>query len=113
MFKKTLAILCVGFLVLLPISDTSSQMVEALGTTHYIDNSDVMPKYVKDSLVKLEPSDNTGDLMTPDWVKTLVMAQVNISTATKEGTFEAAIKVLDHYQEMGVNGLWEIGRAHV
>ncbi len=44
--------------------------------------------------------------MSPDWVKTLIMAELRIETATPEGTFAAATKVLDHYAEMGVNGLW-------
>jgi hypothetical protein len=39
-------------------------------------------------------------------VKTLIMAQFRIETATPEGTFASATKVLDHYAEMGVNGLW-------
>ncbi len=44
--------------------------------------------------------------MSPDWVKTLVMAELRIETATPQGTFQSAIPVLDHYAEMGVNGLW-------
>jgi hypothetical protein len=42
----------------------------------------------------------------PDWVKTLIMAEVRIETATPEGTFHSAIRALDHYAEMGVNGIW-------
>jgi glycosidase len=42
----------------------------------------------------------------PDWVKTLIIAEIRIETATPEGTFDSAIRVLDHYAEMGVNGLW-------
>lgn len=64
-----------------------------------IDNSSLIPKYVPDSQVKLEDG-------SPDWVKSLIMAEVRIETATPEGTFQAATKVLDHYAEMGVNGLW-------
>ncbi len=70
----------------------------------YIDNSDVTPKYVEDEFVTLEDSGN--GLMSPDWVKTLIIAELQIATATKEGTFEAAIPVLDHYQETGVNAVW-------
>ncbi len=70
----------------------------------YIDNSDVTPKYVDDEYVKLEDS---GDgLMSPDWVKDLIIAQVRIQNATEEGTFESAIPVLDHYQETGVSAIW-------
>ncbi len=64
-----------------------------------INNSRLIPKIVPDEQVKMEG-------MSPDWVKTLIMAECRIETATREGTFDAAVKVLDHYAEMGVNGLW-------
>ena len=64
-----------------------------------IDNAVLIPKYKPDAEVKMEG-------MSPDWVKTLIMAQFRIETATPEGTFASATKVLDHYAEMGVNGLW-------
>ena len=64
-----------------------------------INNASLIPRYVPDSQVKLEDG-------SPDWVKTLVMAEVRIETATPEGTFQSATKVLDHYAEMGVNGIW-------
>lgn len=72
--------------------------------TSYIDNSDLMPKYVEDEYVTME--DSGGGLQSPDWVKSLVIAEVVIARATGEGTFQSAVKVLDHYQEMGVNGIW-------
>lgn len=72
--------------------------------TTYIDNSDLMPKYVEDQYVTME--DSGGGLQSPDWVKSLVIAEIVISRATEEGTFQSAVKVLDHYQEMGVNGIW-------
>ncbi len=43
---------------------------------------------------------------SPDWVKTLIMAECRIESATPQGDFASATKVLDHYAEMGVNGLW-------
>ncbi len=72
--------------------------------TAYIDNSELVPKYVEDQYVTME--DSGGGLQSPDWVKSLVIAQVIVARATEEGTFQAAIEVLDHYQEMGVNGIW-------
>ncbi len=64
-----------------------------------IDNTALIPPICPSSRVKMEgPS--------PNWVKTLIMAQFRIETATPEGTFAAAVRVLDHYAEMGVNGLW-------
>jgi hypothetical protein len=64
-----------------------------------IDNSGFIPKLLPDTQVKMEGA-------SPDWVKTLIMAEIRIETATPEGTFASATKVLDHYAEMGVNGLW-------
>lgn len=66
----------------------------------FIDNSKLIPKILPDNEVTL---DSNG---TPDWAKTLIMVQVRIATATKEGTLKSAVKLLDHYAEMGVNGLW-------
>ncbi len=70
----------------------------------YIDNSDLVPKYVEDEYVTME--DSGGGLQSPDWVKSLVIAEIVIARATDEGTFQAAVKVLDHYSEMGINGIW-------
>lgn len=64
-----------------------------------IDNASLLPLVRPDREVQLEG-------ISPDWVKSLIIAEFRIETATEEGTFESAIKVLDHYQEMGVNGLW-------
>lgn len=64
-----------------------------------IDNSSLMPKLLPDSQMQMEGA-------SPDWVKTIILAEVRIETATPEGTFGAATKVLDHFAEMGVNGLW-------
>jgi glycosidase len=44
--------------------------------------------------------------MTPDWVKSLVLTEVHLETATPEGTFDAAVRVLDHLADLGVNGIW-------
>lgn len=71
----------------------------------YIDNSELMPHYVTDDKVKLEASGN-GKLMNPDWVKTLIVEEVNIAKASPNGKFSGMNYVLDHLQEMGVNGIW-------
>lgn len=67
--------------------------------TDILNNSALVPKVLPDSQVQWEG-------FSPDWVKTLVMAELRIETATPEGTFQAATRVLEHYAEMGVNGLW-------
>ncbi len=73
--------------------------LQIVGAEELIDNSRLLPKFQTDSEVTMEG-------LSPEWVKSLVMAQFRIETATPEGTFAAATKVLDHYAEMGVNGLW-------
>ena len=67
---------------------------------NYLDNSDLIPKILPDSEVKLDANG------TPDWASTLILAEIRIATATEEGTLQSAVSVLDHYAEMGVNGLW-------
>lgn len=64
-----------------------------------LDNSALIPRIAPDAEVRLEGA-------SPDWVKSLIMVQFRIETATPEGTFAAAEKVLEHYARMGVNGLW-------
>ena len=77
---------------------------ETANETQYIDNSDLLPEYKDDDEVELEDS---GDgLYSPDWVKTLIICEWNVRNATSEGTFDAAISLLDHYAETGVNGIW-------
>lgn len=65
-----------------------------------IDNSALLPVILPDCEVKV---DENG---TPDWLKNLILVQVRISTATEEGTLESAEKLLRHYSQMGVNGIW-------
>lgn len=64
-----------------------------------INNASKLPAYVPDEQVVMENG-------YPDWEKHLVMAQFRIETATPEGTFQSAVRVLDHFAETGVNGLW-------
>ena len=75
------------------------QPVQTYALQALIDNSSLIPSVVPDSQVKMEG-------MSPDWVKTLIVVQFRVETATTEGTFDAAVRVLDHYAETGVNGLW-------
>lgn len=64
-----------------------------------LNNAALIPPIQPDAEVKLEG-------ISPDWVKSLVIAELRIETATEAGTFASATRVLDHYAEMGVNGLW-------
>ncbi len=69
-----------------------------------INNSLLMPLWAEDSHVNLEASGK--DISTPDWVKSLIIVEVNIATASSDKTFYGMPKVLDHLAEMGVNGIW-------
>ena len=64
-----------------------------------INNSALIPLILPDEQVAMEG-------MSPDWVKSLIIAELRIETATEEGTFDSAIRLLDHYAEMGVNAIW-------
>jgi len=76
-----------------------SVLVAECGLADGVNNFALIPKLLPDSQVKWEDS-------SPDWTKTLIMAELRVETATPEGTFQAATRTLDHYAEMGVNGLW-------
>lgn len=101
MIKKVLTILLV-LLIFIPVEGAFTMA----STPAWLDNSDIMPKYVDNKYVKLESGDDQDFLMSPDWVKSLILVEMRIETATPEGTLESAVKMLDHYQEMGVNGIW-------
>jgi len=64
-----------------------------------IDNSALIPPYKPDDKVMMESA-------SPDWVKSLIMVELRIETSSSNGNFKSAVKVLDHFQEMGVNGIW-------
>ena len=58
-----------------------------------------VPAWVPDEQVKMEG-------WHPDWIKQMILVQLRVESATPEGTFQAAVRVLDHYAAMGVNALW-------
>lgn len=97
--KRIISVITVCCVILLN-AFTSTVALAKEKDTAYIDNSSLMPTIVSDDKVQL---DENG---TPDWAASLIFGTANLSTATTEGTLEAAVKVLDHYQEMGINGLW-------
>ena len=69
-------------------------------TGNIVNNKALTPKYVPDSQVTV---DENG---SPDWLSQLVIAEVKIAAASPERNFKGAMKLLDLYQEMGVNGIW-------
>lgn len=71
-----------------------------------LDNFALLPKYRYSKDMKLEPSDAEGKLMTPDWVKSMVLVEIHLETASLGRTFNKALPLLDHYASLGVNALW-------
>ncbi|MGN0493320.1 MAG: alpha-amylase family glycosyl hydrolase [Acutalibacteraceae bacterium] len=70
------------------------------GYTATISNAALLPTYYQTLSTDIDSNN------IPEWAKDLIIGEVNLRTATEEGTIQAATKVLDHYAEMGVNGLW-------
>ena len=70
-----------------------------------IDNSSLLPAYRPDSEVRMERRAD-GASESPDWVKSLILAEVRIDSATRKGTVRDLVPVLDHLAETGVNGIW-------
>ena len=65
-----------------------------------------MPKYVADSEVNLIETTGGVENTTPEWVKSLIVTEVNIATASIDGKFTGMITALDHLAEAGINGIW-------
>lgn len=104
MFNRYIKRLTVGFVILsILLSSIFGVVVFAKNDNNYIDNSDLLPKYVSDEYLNLEPSDKDGLLMTPSWFKTAIIVQVRLDNASSDGTIEGAIDMLDHYAETGIN----------
>lgn len=70
-----------------------------------LDNSQLLPKIVPDSQVKLEKlsADATA---SPDWVKSLIIVEANPTAASTDGTLAGLTRLLDHLAETGVNAVW-------
>ena len=70
-----------------------------------IDNSALLPPILDDRQVKLEQP-RPDATASPDWVKSLIIVEANVQTASTDGTFRGMEKTLDHLALMGVNGIW-------
>ncbi len=106
MKRRLIAVIAAGVLLLTGIVPAAAASTKtAVVSAGYIDNSSLMPPYVPDDQVKLEPA-NGGKLMSPDWVKTLILEEMNVAKASPNGRFSGMKYVLDHLQQTGVNGIW-------
>ncbi|MFA6948603.1 MAG: alpha-amylase family glycosyl hydrolase [Eubacteriales bacterium] len=88
------------------IADGCPEGYEYMSTFEITDNSALIPAIKPEDEVTLISCESGGEALTPDWATTLIMAEVHIETATAEGTLEAAVSVLDHCAETGINGIW-------
>ena len=73
-------------------------------TPQPIDNSALLPPIRPDSEVKLEysPGKAIGHL---DWLKSLILVELNVETASSNRKFSGMAETLDHLAETGVNGV--------
>lgn len=70
------------------------------GYTATVNNFASMPAYYTTTSADVDLNN------APNWTKDIIIGEVNLRTATEEGTIQAATKVLDHYAEMGINCVW-------
>lgn len=70
-----------------------------------IDNSALLPPIKPDRETVLETSPGKA-IGHPEWVKSLILVELNVETASTDGTFRGMAKALDHLAETGVNGVW-------
>lgn len=106
MIKRRVIALILVLCLVFPFGGTASAD-EVLNSSAkgYIDNSSLIPAFVTDDKVQLI-SINGGALKSPEWIKTLVLEELNVQFCSPNGKFSGMTYVLDHLQEMGVNGIW-------
>ena len=87
MKQKIIAVIAAGILLLTGVIPAAAATTKtAVVSSGYIDNSSLTPPFLTDDQVKLEPA-NGGKLMSPDWVKTLILEEVNVAKASPNGRF--------------------------
>lgn len=112
-FKRISTAVTILLTVLIPSEGVLHSRALSPEALHNIDNTMLTPIYLPDQEVELL---NNNGIQTPKWLPSSIIAEVNISKASAEGTFASAIPMLDYYQELGVNCLWvdpinEMGHA--
>lgn len=73
-----------------------------------LDNAKLLPPYKPDEKVQLEPSNPEKTLLSPDWIKELVITEVRLETNSLARTIPKATPMLKHYASLGVNALWVV-----
>ena len=114
MKKKILSLILSSVLIFsLFFGSDNGTIVQAANGKTVIDNSSLTPKWAP--LTQATVDDNN----TPDWVSDLIIVGANLHRVLNDDGVDAgkeaqnlqtpnnkAIKLLDHLEEMGVNGLW-------
>jgi len=98
MLKRILCVLCTLSVI---ITATSGLSLSAK-SEKYINNSDVMPKWVD----VRDPSITVDEMGSPSWLKDLVIVSAAVNKKSTDGTLMGMLPILDHYAETGINGLW-------
>lgn len=100
MLKRLLCVLCA---VSIAAAAGSIYAVSASAqSSDYINNSDVMPKWVDVT----DPSIIVDESGSPSWLKDLVIVHVAVNKKSPDGTLMGLLPILDHYAETGINGIW-------
>ncbi|MBQ8684020.1 MAG: leucine-rich repeat protein [Clostridia bacterium] len=102
-FHKAIAVSLAVVLLITPLAASLPVLAKVEGTKT-LNNADITPLYVEDAQVLLEDSGN--GLMSPDWVKSLMIVEINPVFASPTQDLDGLTAVLDHYAEMGINCLW-------
>ncbi|MDD4414540.1 MAG: hypothetical protein PHR14_08385, partial [Oscillospiraceae bacterium] len=114
MFKMTAAVVSAALLANTCISGlfgasaevTADEPITLPSQVAYIDNSNLLPAYLTNDKVTLEAIDGSDTAVTPDWVKSLIVTELNVERASTNGQFSGMEKALKLLAEEGVNGVW-------
>ena len=63
-----------------------------------IDNSALMPPYKPDAEVVMEKDAEGGE--TPDWIKSLIIVELRIHSASTDGTIKGLLPALDRLRKL-------------
>lgn len=71
-----------------------------------VDNSRILPMLHSDRAVEmLTAGPGMTDVLTPDWLSDMVMVEVHLETAARDGSFRTAAALVDFYAAAGVNAI--------
>ena len=72
-----------------------------------VDNSRIIPVFRSEKETRMLPADAAHtDALSPDWLSSLIMAEVNLATCASDASFRTAAALVDFYASVGVNCIW-------